>query len=150
MHENEKKEREAVDRVAREWIGTPFHDNACVKGHGADCAQLLRGVFVEAGVLEPFDIPYYSPQFFLHQSDERFLGWVTKFAREIELADVRTGDVVLYRIGKCFAHGAIVVAPGWPNIIHAHHAARLVRPGFGTAVHLGAPVEGVKFFSRWR
>jgi cell wall-associated NlpC family hydrolase len=29
---------------ARTWIGTPYHHQQCVKGHGVDCAQLVAGV----------------------------------------------------------------------------------------------------------
>lgn len=148
---DEASGRVAVDRVALEWRGTPFHDNACVKGPkgGVDCAHLLKGVYCEAGVIPDFEIEHYSPQHFQHSGEEKFLGYVTRFAHEIEPDRVQAGDVVLYKIGKAFAHGAIVIAPGWPNIVHAHYGARLVRRGFGTAVHLGQPILAIKFFSFW-
>jgi cell wall-associated NlpC family hydrolase len=146
---NEEAARDAVDRVARTWIGTPYHDCAEVKGAGCDCATLLKCVMVEAGLLEDFKIEPYSPQHFLHSPVERYLGHVTAFAREIPLERVKHGDIVLYKVAKAFAHGAIVIKPGWPHIVHAHFAARCVRRGFGNAVHLGKPILAVKFFSRW-
>lgn len=144
---DEETTRDRIDAIARQWIGTPFHDEAEVRGAGVDCAKLLKCVFRDAGVIPDIAIPHYSPQFFLHQADERFLAWVERFAREIPEERVRPGDVALYRIGLCHAHGAIVVNPGWPHIVHAHAAARIVREGNGRAVHLGMPVLGIKFFS---
>jgi hypothetical protein len=146
----EEAERDRVDAIARTWLRTPFHDHGEVKGAGVDCATLLKCVFLEAGLIEPFEIGYYSPQFFLHQSEERYLGWVRKFAHEIPLEHVKHGDVVLYKAGKCFSHAALIVKPGWPSIIHAHFGARCVRRGFGTSVHLGIPILDVKFFSKWQ
>jgi cell wall-associated NlpC family hydrolase len=145
----EAEQRAAVDRVAREFVGTPYHDGACVKGAGIDCAQLLRAVFVEAGIIDDLVIHGYSGQHFLHSDKEEYLGYVTRYAHEIEREQAKTGDVVLYKIAKCYAHGAIIVAPGWPNIIHAHYHSRMVRQGHGLAVHLGTPILGMKFFSFW-
>ena len=147
----EQEGRDRVDAVAREWLGTPFHDNAEVKGRqgGVDCARLLKCVMTEAGLIDDFVLPNYSPQFYLHHDEQRFLGVVTRFAHEIEREKAKVGDVVLYWIGKCFAHGAIIINPGWPNIIHAHHASRCVVRGLGTSVRLGMPIRGIKFFSWW-
>ncbi len=150
MTEKELAERRRVDAIARSFISTPFHDHGEVKGAGVDCATLLKCVFTEAGVVEPFKLDYYSPQFFLHQPEERYLGWIKRFAQEITQAEAKTGDVVLYRIGKCFAHGALIVDPGWPTIIHAHWAGKCVRRDNGNNPHLGTPVLDMKFFSLWR
>jgi cell wall-associated NlpC family hydrolase len=148
---NEQEGRAEVDRIAREWIGTPFHDLGEVKGKngGVDCAKLLKCVYVEAGVIPDFAIERYSPQHFLHSPDERFLGYVTRFAREIAPGAAQTGDVAIYKIAKAYAHGVIIIAPGWPHIVHAHFLSRMVRRGSGRAVHLGAPILGIKFFSFW-
>lgn len=143
----ERGQRARVDAIARGWIGTPFHDRGEVKGVGCDCATFLKGVFVEAGLIAPFDIGYYSAQFFLHSEEERYLGWVKKFGREIAPEAARPGDIVLYKIGLCFAHGALIVCPGWPEIIHAHAASHCVIRGNGRRPHLGSRVLDVKFFS---
>lgn len=146
---DEASARARVDAIARTWIGTKFHDHARVKGGGTDCAQLLLAVYEEAGLIPPTDVGHYSAQFFLHSGDQRYLAWVRKFAREIPLERAGVGDIVLYWIGHCFAHGAIIVAPGWPAIIHAHAGSKIVRRGFGTSPHLGMPVKEMKFFSLW-
>jgi hypothetical protein len=146
---DEAQQRDRVDEVARTFLGTPFHDTAEVKGAGVDCATLLKMVYVEAGVLAPFELGHYSPQFYQHSSEERYLGWVLRYAHEIPRERAQVGDIVLFRIGLCFAHGALVIKPGWPNIIHAHSPSRCVRRANGTAIHLGQPILDVKFFSHW-
>lgn len=147
MKEQERAARDRVDAIARSFISTPFHDHGEVKGAGVDCATLLKCVFTEAGLVEPFKLDHYSPQFFLHQTQERYLGWVTRFAREIPEAEARPGDIVLHKIGHVFAHGAIIVNPGWPNIIHAHFAAKCVRGDDGRRPRLGTRVLDMKFFT---
>jgi len=39
-----------------------------------------------------------------------------RYAREIDGPPQR-GDVAVFRFGRCFAHGAIVI--DWPRLIHA-------------------------------
>ncbi len=41
-----------VVREAREWLGTPFHWQASVKGAGCDCKGLVSGVARELGLPE--------------------------------------------------------------------------------------------------
>jgi NlpC/P60 family putative phage cell wall peptidase len=143
---SEAEEREHVIAVARTWLGTPFHDQQCLKGVGVDCAHLLQGVWVEAGLVEPFKIEPYSPQFMLHSGDERFIGYVEKFAHEIPEDEAQMGDIVLYKIGRSYAHGAIIVE--WPaRIIHAFKSYRAVAETDGYDADLLE--RDVKFYSFW-
>ena len=51
------------DRVitaARSWLGTPYHDQASLRGVGCDCLGLARGVWRKVVGPEPFPIPPYS------------------------------------------------------------------------------------------
>lgn len=116
---------------------------------GVDCATLLKCVFRNAGIVQDFQVGTYSPQRFLHQSEEHYLEFVESYAREIDEGSAKPGDIVLYRIGKAYAHGAIIVDPGWPHIIHAYYAAHAVVRGIGNQGSLGRPVRKAKFFSRW-
>jgi len=134
---------------ALEWIGTPYHDHASIKGRsgGVDCAQLIRQVFVNAGVVGDFPIPYYSPQQFLHSDAEDYLRTVRSFAREIVEGEARPGDVVLYKLGRSYGHGAIIVDPGWPAIVHAWSPARMVCRGDGLQETLGVRWRERRFFT---
>jgi len=144
------EQRLLVEQIARSWLSTPFHDHGRVKGAGCDCATFLLCTFEEAGLIPHTDVGHYSPQFFMHSAEERYLGWVKKFGREIDIEQAKPGDIVLYKAGLCFCHGALIVAPGWPSIIHAHAASRCVRRGDGRNPHLGMRILDVKFFSLWR
>ena len=141
--------RIAIVLEAREWIGTPYHDHASVKGlnGGVDCAQLIACVFANVGLIEPLAIPYYSPQQFLHSDAEDYMRTVESFARQIDETEAEPGDVVLYRLGRAFGHGAIIIDPGWPNIIHAWAPARMVVRGHGLEENLGTQWRERRFFS---
>lgn len=139
-------DRGRVIEIAREWVGTPFHDQQGLKGVGVDCAHLLAEVAIEAGIVESFTIEIYSHQFMLHSNDEKFIGYVERFAHEIEEADVQPADIVLYRVGRSFAHGAIIVE--WPHkIIHAFKTFRCVAETEGFAADLMG--RKTKFYSLW-
>jgi NlpC/P60 family putative phage cell wall peptidase len=140
------EQREHVVAEARTWLGTPFHDNAAVRGAGVDCAHLVAAVYEAAGVIAPQDIEAYSPQWFLHRDAERFLAYVERVAREIEPEALQPGDLVLYRIGRAYAHGAIVV--DWPgSIIHAHKLSGfVVRSG---AFEMDLRDRAVRGFTFW-
>lgn len=143
----EEESRERVLEIARSWIGTPFHDCACVRGAGVDCAMLLKAVYTEAGLIEDFDPGSYSPQWFLHRGEEVFMNTVISRSRALESPDLaRPGDVVLYRIGRCYAHGAIVEQ--WPSsIIHAHKlSGYVVRCSYDDADLRG---RSIRAFSLW-
>jgi len=144
--------RAQVVREAQRWIGTPYHHGQTVQGPhgGVDCAMLMAGVFSAVGYLPPFDVAHYPPDWFLNNRAERYLGVVLEYAREIEPDQAGAGDVVLFCLGADrarYAHGAIIDAPGMPNIIHASSDARMVRPqqaGEGRLRELQ-----MRFFSIW-
>jgi NlpC/P60 family putative phage cell wall peptidase len=49
-----------VITTARSWLGTPYHDQASLRGVGCDCLGLARGIWREVVGPEPFPIPPYS------------------------------------------------------------------------------------------
>ncbi len=137
MTSTEQAERRRVLDVARSWVSTPFHDNARLKGIGVDCAQLLAAIYEEAGIMIHVATEHYSPQFFLHRDEERFLSYVTPRTFEIEEKDAKPADFLVYKIGRVFAHGAIIIEPGWPHILHAYSKEGFVTTGLGDAAELG-------------
>jgi len=114
---NESEERARVVEVAHGWIKTPYRHAARLKGKGADCLTLLAEVFAEAGLIPRAVIPYYPHDWHLHNDAERYLDGLLKYTREIEGPPL-PGDIVLWKFGRCFSHGAIVVE--WPMVIHAY------------------------------
>lgn len=113
----EIEQRQRVVAIAHEWLGTPYRHAARVKGHGADCLTLLAEIFAEAGLVEKVAIPYYPADWHLHRAEERYMSGLLKYAKEIP-GNPQPGDIALWKFGRCFSHGAIVVK--WPVIIHAH------------------------------
>jgi cell wall-associated NlpC family hydrolase len=139
----EEEQRAAVIAEAKTWLRTPYHHRAHVKGGGVDCAYLLIEVYHACGLIPSIDPGEYPPDWMMHREEERYLGWVKKFAHEVETP--RPGDIALYHVGRCFAHGAIVV--DWPTIIHAYIREKNVQISLGNQGWL----EGrkVKYFSLW-
>lgn len=121
-----EERRANVVRIARTWLRTPYHEAARVRGAGVDCAQVVYAVFLEAGECPKIDIAPYSAQMHLHDEDdhEPYIDYILTYAREISAEQVQAGDLVVYQIGRKFAHGAIVVSAG--KIIHAFKEARAV------------------------
>ena len=110
------EQRWAVIAEARSWLATPYHHAARVKGAGVDCAMLPAAVYRAAGLIPDFPVEHYPPDWHLHRDVERYLDTVTRHAVEVP-APTGAGDFVLFRWGRCFAHGAIIV--DWPVIVHA-------------------------------
>jgi cell wall-associated NlpC family hydrolase len=144
---DEALQRAAVCAEARTWVGTPYHHCARVKGPagGVDCAQIIWAVFHACGLTPFMALEPYARDWFLHRSAEQYMGIVMDRAHPV--AAPLPGDVVLYKIGRCFAHGGIVVDPGWPVIVHAYARARRVLVDDGTAGELARRER--RFFSRW-
>ena len=165
--------REAVVREARTWLGTRYHHMGRVKGAGVDCATLLAEVYERAGAVPHVAIAHYPPDWHLHRDLERYLAYVLQVAHEVlpplamSGAAVATiaggdravqavggpvsaqraepGDIVLYKWGRCFAHGAIITKP-WPEeVIHAYAPVGAVTAGRGDEGRLRD--RETKFFS---
>lgn len=103
-----------MNKIVKEaftWLGTPYHPHARVKGAGCDCATFLLEVFEIQD-----DVGHYSPERHFHSSEEEYLGWLMKFGTEIKKP--KQGDVAVFKIGRCFSHGAIIVDE--KTIIHSH------------------------------
>ncbi len=111
----EQAERQAVIDVARRWLGTPYHHLGDVPGVGVDCSMLLVRVYVETRLMAPFDPRPYPTDWHLHRSEEKYIDWIK--GRAVPTDDPGPGDMVLFRFGRTFSHGGIVVE--WPRIIHS-------------------------------
>lgn len=113
----EAEQRAKVIAEAKTWLGTPFRNCADVKGAGVDCAMLLVRVFADTGIVPLFDPRPYPSQWYLHRDEERFLAVIGKLGSEVAREPL-PGDVIVYRFGRCFAHGAVVIDAG--HVLHAY------------------------------
>jgi cell wall-associated NlpC family hydrolase len=120
--------------VARSYDRTPYILGARSKGIGVDCATLLGCYLIEIGAASQDlwkSLTPYSHDWFLHDSNERYLRGLVRFgfaaADDLCRTDAKAqpGDIVLFRClsSKVFNHGAIVTT--WPYGIHAEvHGVR--------------------------
>ena len=111
------------DRViaaARSWLGTPYHDQASLKGVGCDCLGLARGVWREIVGDEPFPIPHYSRDWGETGCREVLAEGARRMMIEIDLRDAMPGALVLFRMrpGAIAKHVGILTAP--TRFIHAY------------------------------
>lgn len=140
-------ERAAVVAAARSWLSTPYHHAADVKGAGVDCAMLLVRVYVDLGLVGPFDPRPYTRDWMLHRDEEKYLGFLLTRARLVETPE--PADVVLFRFGRCFSHGGIVTRSDPLTIVHAFASARVVIEEEIARGELGPRLSDAKFASFW-
>jgi hypothetical protein len=140
--------RFAVVEEARSWLGTPYHHAADVKGHGVDCAMLLVRVYCDLGLVERFDPRPYTRDWFLHRNEERYLGFLLERSREVRAPGL--GDIILFRMGRCFAHAGIISRVDPLSIIHAFAPTRcVVEDIIERSAELKAKMKTAKFASYW-
>jgi hypothetical protein len=148
MNDLERIQRDNIVREAHSWVGTPYHNQGDIKRIGVDCGMLLVRVFVDAGLCEPFDPRPYSDDWYLHRSEERYLGFV--FDRTKETSVPMPGDVMVFRYGRCYSHGGVVTCSTPLTIVHAYHPARRVlEEDVASNTILSMSIRAPKFFSYW-
>jgi cell wall-associated NlpC family hydrolase len=140
-------QRAAVVAEARTWIGTPYLHQSRLKRVGCDCAQLPIAVYSSVGLCPAIN-PDYSPQWMLHRYEEQYLGWVEQFAHEITLDQLGVGDFIVWKFGRTFSHGGIVVDPAAHIIIHACIGDGLVLEADWSR-EADLPGRAVKYYSPW-
>lgn len=118
--EQEAEERARVINYAMTWIGTPFRDCGDVRGPqgGVDCAMSLIRWHADTNIIKDIDPRPYSAEWMLHNTEEKFLEVLTGAIPTREVDHPRIGDVIVYRFGKTFAHGALYI--GNNEVLHAY------------------------------
>jgi NlpC/P60 family putative phage cell wall peptidase len=105
------------------WLGTPYRHQASLKGVGCDCLGLLRGVWRAVEGAEPEKAPAYTPDWAEASGTETLALAAARHMAATATADVRAGDVLLFRWRQNLPakHAAILVAPD--RMIHAQQGA---------------------------
>jgi cell wall-associated NlpC family hydrolase len=111
-------QRARVVAEARQWLFTPYHPCAGLRGVGVDCGQLLVRVYVDCGLVAPFETGPYPQDWHMHRDEERYLAFVESRMAEIAGAP-EAGDAMLFCFGRCYSHGAIVSRADPLTVIHA-------------------------------
>jgi len=135
-HEGEGEAwRRRVLVAARGWLGTPYRHQASVKGEGADCLGLVRGVWREVVGEEPEAPPAYRADWAETGGEETLLHAARRRLVEVPLAMARAGDVLLFRMsaGCPVKHCAILSSDDGPEwkMIHAYWGRAVVESWMG-------------------
>ena len=87
-----------VVTTARLWLGTPYHDQASLRGVGCDCLGLARGVWRDVIGSEPFPIPPYSRDWGETGPHEVLAEGAASMLIPIAPTDVGPGALILFRM----------------------------------------------------
>jgi NlpC/P60 family putative phage cell wall peptidase len=114
------------------WLGTPYRHQAGVKGAGADCLGLIRGVWREVVGREPEAPPPYTADWMETSGDEQL--WRAADRLLSPGVGDHPGEVLLFRMERRSPakHLAILAGDG-PNatIIHAYSGRSVIKSPFG-------------------
>jgi NlpC/P60 family putative phage cell wall peptidase len=121
--------RQDIVAAARGWCGTPYRHQASLRGVGADCLGLIRGVWREVMGPEPEAPPGYGPGWAEMGGGEALAQAARRHLEEIPYTDFREGDVLLFRwrTGLPAKHAGIAAPDG--AMIHAQEGAAVTEIG---------------------
>jgi NlpC/P60 family putative phage cell wall peptidase len=126
-----------VVAAARAWIGTPHVHGASLRGAGADCIGLVRGVWRDIHGGEPETPPVYGEDW--SRASARELLWAAARRHLVARAvgEGEAGDVVLLRLRRDgpAGHAGILAADwaGCASLIHAYSRHGVVESPLGEA-----------------
>ena len=111
---------DAVVAAARAWIGTPYRHQASLKGAGADCLGVVRGVWRELIGPEPEPPPPYARSWAEDGAGELILAAAEKWLARAPGGEIAAGDVLLFRVarGRVAKHCGIATGPR--AMVHAY------------------------------
>lgn len=123
----------SVVAVARSFLGTPYHDQASLRGAGCDCIGLARGVWRELVGAEPVAMPPYSRDWGETGGREEMLDGARQWMIEADLEAAAAGALILFRMrrGAIAKHCGILSGEG--TFIHAYERLGVVEQPYSAA-----------------
>lgn len=109
-----------VAEMAREWLGTPYHHQASLKGVGCDCLGLLRGVYREVVGPEPEQIPNYSPGWDEVAREEKMQQVFERYMRPRPLDRRGAGLCLLFRMRRNAVAKHCGIMTSSAGFVHSH------------------------------
>ncbi len=128
--------RNAIVTAARGWLGTPYHHQASLRGVGADCLGLIRGLWRELYGEEPEPMPPYTADWGSATGSETLLAAAARHLVRLEdVGEARPGDVLVFRMRDrgVAKHAGILTAGNGDGcgLIHAQEGLGVVEIALG-------------------
>lgn len=113
---------------ARSWLGTPYHDQASLKGVGADCLGLARGVWREVIGPEPATVPSYTRDWGEVGARELLAEGAAAWLIPLPMSGFvpEAGVVVLFRMQRAAIAKHVGILTGEGTFVHAFHKAGVI------------------------
>ena len=124
---------DAVIAVARRWLGTPYHDQASLRGVGCDCLGLARGVWRDLVGAEPQAIPPYSRDWGETGVREVLAEGARTMMIEMPIADIGPGTLVLFRMAPRAIAKHVGILTADDSFIHAYDRLGVIEEALTTA-----------------
>lgn len=115
--------RAEIVTAARGWIGTPYLHQASLKGAGADCLGLLRGIWREFLGTEPEQPGAYSPAWAELGDGDPLVEAAMRHLVARDDGLILPGSILLFRWRDHVPAKHCGIATGADRIIHAHDGA---------------------------
>lgn len=126
---------EQAAEIARTWLGTPYRHQASLRGEGADCLGLVRGIWRELTGSEPEPLPAYHADWAEVGAEETLLAGARRWLTEKPVTEAVVGDVLMFRMaaGCPVKHCAILsdTSGSEPRMIHAYWGRAVVESWIG-------------------
>lgn len=110
----------SVIAAARGWLGTPYHDQASVKGVGCDCLGLARGIWREVVGSETLPVPPYSRDWGEIGSREVLADAAARVMIRIDPDEAGAGAVVLFRMRASAIVKHVGILTSADSFIHSY------------------------------
>ncbi len=118
--------------LARGWLGTPYRHQASLKGVGADCLGLVRGIWRELYDEEPMQPPAYSRDWAeATNANTLYEGALAHLSLETR-GTIETGDILLFRYREDLPCKHMAIASSATTMIHAYDRTAVVETSIGS------------------
>jgi NlpC/P60 family putative phage cell wall peptidase len=118
--------RQDIVQEARRWIDTPYRHQASLRGAGADCLGLVRGIWRALYGAEPMSVPPYTPDWAEQLGEETLLLAARGCLIPLPRDNARLGDVMIFRMQPNALCKHIAVRASAETIIHAYWGRAVV------------------------